>query len=411
VTLLLTSAVLILGLIGGVILGAGWAGRRVRSVTASLYPATTLRPGNTLPDALSGLQSASATARYDAQAIKESLALIRGSMDALPFGVVVMEQGATVDWRNLVARNLLGPTRTGLVIDEAVKRQRAEALVGRTSTETIEVQGPPNRVLVVSAVPINRSEQGASGVVIIEDITARAHLEAVRKDFVANISHELRTPVGALALLAETLQDETDPEVVSRFAGKLVDESHRVARIVDDLLELSVLEGEAAKHRNEENIHDIVSDALERVRTLAESRSIALDTSAVDVDLVAPCERRQLVSAVSHLVENATKYSEVGGVVAVAAERVGDDITIRVTDAGVGIPAKEVGRIFERFYRVDPARSRNTGGTGLGLAIVRHVASNHNGDVTVESTEGVGSTFRLRLPSLVSADVVTKGSA
>jgi two-component system, OmpR family, sensor histidine kinase SenX3 len=411
VTLLLTSAVLILGLIGGVILGAGWAGRRVRSVTASLYPATTLRPGNTLPDALSGLQSASATARYDAQAIKESLALIRGSMDALPFGVVVMEQGATVDWRNLVARNLLSPTRTGLVIDEAVKRQRAEALVGRTSTETIEVQGPPNRVLVVSAVPINRSEQGASGVVIIEDITARAHLEAVRKDFVANISHELRTPVGALALLAETLQDETDPEVVSRFAGKLVDESHRVARIVDDLLELSVLEGEAAKHRNEENIHDIVSDALERVRTLAESRSIALDTSAVDVDLVAPCERRQLVSAVSHLVENATKYSEVGGVVAVAAERVGDDITIRVTDTGVGIPAKEVGRIFERFYRVDPARSRNTGGTGLGLAIVRHVASNHNGDVTVESTEGVGSTFRLRLPSLVSADVVTKGSA
>jgi two-component system, OmpR family, sensor histidine kinase SenX3 len=131
----------------------------------------------------------------------------------------------------------------------------------------------------------------------------------------------------------------------------------------------------------------------------------------VETDLVAPCERRQLVSAVSHLVENATKYSEVGGVVAIAAERVGDDITIRITDAGVGIPAKEVGRIFERFYRVDPARSRDTGGTGLGLAIVRHVASNHNGDVTVESTEGVGSTFRLRLPSLVSADVLTTGSA
>jgi two-component system, OmpR family, sensor histidine kinase SenX3 len=411
VTLFLTSAVLIVGLIGGIILGAGWAGRRVRSVTASLYPATTLRHGNTLPDALSGLESATATARDDALAAKESLALIRGSMDALPFGVVVMEQGATLDWRNLVARNLLGPTRTGLVIDEAVKHQRAEALVGRTSTETIEVQGPPNRVLVISAVPINRSEQGASGVVIIEDITARAHLEAVRKDFVANISHELRTPVGALALLAETLQDETDPAVVSRFAGKLVDEAHRVARIVDDLLELSVLEGGAAKHRNEENIHDIISDALERVRTLAESRSIALDTSGVETDLVAPCERRQLVSAVSHLVENATKYSEVGGVVAIAAERMGDDITIRITDAGVGIPAKEIGRIFERFYRVDPARSRNTGGTGLGLAIVRHVASNHYGDVTVESTEGVGSTFRLRLPSLVSADVLTKGSA
>jgi two-component system, OmpR family, sensor histidine kinase SenX3 len=411
VTLLLTSAVLIVGLISGVILGAGWAGRRVRSVTASLYPATKLRFGNTLPDALSGLESASVTARDDALATKESLALIRRSMDALPFGVVVMEQGATIDWRNLVARNLLGPTRTGLVIDEAVKRQRGEALVGRTSTETIEVQGPPNRVLVISAVPINHSEQGASGVVIIEDITARAHLEAVRKDFVANISHELRTPVGALALLAETLQDETDPEVVSRFAGKLVDESHRVAHIVEDLLELSVLEGGAAKDRNEENIHDIVSEAIERVRTLAESRSIALDTSGVDVDLVVPCERRQLVSAVSHLVENATKYSEVGGVVAIAAERVGDDITIRVTDTGVGIPAKEVGRIFERFYRVDPARSRNTGGTGLGLAIVRHVASNHNGHVTVESTEGVGSTFRLRLPSLVSADVLTKGSA
>jgi two-component system, OmpR family, sensor histidine kinase SenX3 len=409
VTLLLGSAVLIVGLFGGIVLGASWAGRRVRSVTASLFPATTLRAGNTLPDALSGLESASTTARDDALATKNSLALIRGSMDALPFGVVVMEQGASEDWKNLAARGLLGPTRTGLVIDETVKHQRAVALAGRSATETIEVQGPPNRVLVISAVPIARTAQGASGVVIIEDITARAHLEAVRKDFVANISHELRTPVGALALLAETLQDETDPDVVSRFAGKLVDESHRVARIVDDLLELSVLEGGAAKRQNEEVVSHIVADAIERVRMLAETRNITITTNLVDENLVVPCDRRQLVSAVSHLVENATKYSEVGGTVAIAAEREGDDIAIRVTDAGVGIPAKEIGRIFERFYRVDPARSRHTGGTGLGLAIVRHVASNHDGQVTVESTEGVGSTFRLRLPCLVPADALTKG--
>jgi two-component system, OmpR family, sensor histidine kinase SenX3 len=404
VTLLLAVVFGVAGLVMGLGLGASWAGRRVRSVTAQIFPASGRSSGSTLPDALSGLESASLVARDDARATQESLDLVRSSMDALPFGVVVIEQGATSDWRNSAAKQLLGVTRTGMVIDEAVRRQRTDALVGKTSTETIEVQGPPNRVLVVSGVPISRSTGGASGVVVLEDITARARLEAVRKDFVANISHELRTPVGALALLAETLEDESDPDIVARLAGKLVDESHRVAHIIDDLLELTVLEGGPSERMLMEPVDTVVSEALARVGNLTQSRSITIDTERVTAGLEVPCDRRQLVSAVAHLVENAVKYSEPGEVVSVSAEVVGDDVVVRVTDSGVGIPAREVTRVFERFYRVDPARSRNTGGTGLGLAIVRHVASNHHGEVTVDSIEGVGSTFVLRLPATVTTN-------
>ena len=408
-TPLLVFGVLLLGLAFGAGLGALWAGRKVTSLTTALYPASRRTSGNTLPDALHGLESASTHALTDARVTEGKLTLLTSSLDALPFGVVVIEHGAP-ELRNEAARNLLGVTRTGLVIEEAVRRQKVEALAGQSSTETLDVHGPPNRVLVISALPINGLPGSASGVVLVEDITARAHLEAVRKDFVANISHELRTPVGALALLAETLQEETDPEIVSRFAGKLVDESHRVARIVDDLLELSVLEGGTANRLTDEHVSSIVSEALERVRQLAIQRKITIDETRVDVEVVVPCDRRQLVSAVSHLVENATKYSEVGGVVSISAEQLHDNIVIRVTDTGVGIPAKEIGRIFERFYRVDPARSRNTGGTGLGLAIVRHVAGNHHGEVTVDSIEGVGSTFLLRIPAFAVGDAIPKGS-
>lgn len=406
-TEVLCALFVVIGFGVGVTVGAKSAVRRVRSVTAEIFPASPLSSGGSLPAALGGLEAASAVARDEAEASRESLGLIRRAMDSLPFGVVVIEQGTAVDWRNTVARNLLRQTRVGMVVSAAVRRQRTAALDGLSTTETISVQGPPERVLVVSGFPIPRDGEGSSGAVIIEDITARAHLEAVRKDFVANISHELRTPVGALALLAETLEDETSPEVISRLSGKLVDESHRVSRIIDDLLELSVLESGPVNQLTSEPVQALVKDARERVRALCAARSITVNTVGVAA-LDVPCDRRQLVSALSHLIENAVKYSEVGGSVSVRAQQVEMDIEFSVSDTGVGIPAKETRRIFERFYRVDPARSRNTGGTGLGLAIVRHVASNHHGDVSVDSTEGVGSTFFLRVPSVGPPDLGRK---
>lgn len=397
-TVALYALFAVLGLASGMAVGARWAVRRVRHVAAEIFPAIALTSGGGLPAVLGGMEAASAVARQESDATKQSLGLLRRAMDSLPFGVVVMDQSSSVDWRNRAARDLLRPTRMGIVVNAAVRRRRTAALRGEASTETIEVQGPPARVLVVSGFPIARRGDRSSGAVIVEDITARAHLEAVRKDFVANISHELRTPVGALALLAETLEDETSPEVISRLSGKLVDESHRVARIVDDLLELSVLEAGPVNQLTMEPVAAVVANAIERVRALTAARDITVDTS-INGDLDVACDRRQLVSALAHLVENAVKYSDVGGLVTVRSALQGDVIEFSVADRGVGIPAKDIGRIFERFYRVDPARSRNTGGTGLGLAIVRHVAANHHGEVSVASTEGIGSTFSLRIPA------------
>jgi two-component system sensor histidine kinase SenX3 len=233
----------------------------------------------------------------------------------------------------------------------------------------------------------------------IEDITERARLEAMRTDFVANISHELRTPVGALALLAETLVGEDDQEVVTRLAGKMVVEAHRVGRIIEDLLELSRIELGEQPQREPVSVGLVASEAVDRVRHLAEQRSIGVKVHEPSRRLTVIGDRRQLASAVANLVENGLKYSDPGSEVEVKATTDGTWVDVQVVDHGIGIPARDLDRIFERFYRVDRGRSRETGGTGLGLAIVRHVATNHGGSVSVVSQEGAGSTFTLRLPA------------
>jgi two-component system sensor histidine kinase SenX3 len=223
-------------------------------------------------------------------------------------------------------------------------------------------------------------------------------LEAMRTDFVANISHELRTPVGALALLAETLQGEREPETIDRLAGKLEIEALRVSNMIDDLLELSRIEVEGAR-RDRVPVEAVIGEAVDRVHAAAEQRGIVIEKLRPDEPSVVAGDRQQLVSALTNLVDNAVKYSERGGRVTVSEVREGDEIVLTVADEGMGIPDRDLDRVFERFYRVDRARSRTTGGTGLGLAIVRHVADNHGGSIGVSSREGVGSTFTLRLPA------------
>jgi two-component system sensor histidine kinase SenX3 len=321
-------------------------------------------------------------------------------VDKLNLGVVVMGRNGAVRYRNRKAKSMAG-THTGLLIDDAVDSALRRALEGEDSRQTLELYGPPQVAVVVAAEPL----PDGSGVATIEDVSDRRRVDAVRTDFVANISHELKTPVGALAVLAEALADEEDLGVVRRVAERMVSESHRVARTIDDLMELSRIELGEEPVRDTVSVADVVSGAIDRAAPLSEARKI--DVAVLDVpDGVAVLgDRRQLTSALGNLVENAVKYSEAGGNVQIRvrvahgqADGEGSFAELMVADQGIGIPVADHDRIFERFYRVDKARSRDTGGTGLGLSIVRHVATNHGGEVLVSSQEGEGSTFVLRIP-------------
>lgn len=317
-------------------------------------------------------------------------------VDRLPIGVVFGRRDGSITFRNAMARSLNG-THAGLLLDETLERHLATADAERTSEELLEFYGPPKMVLVVRVSAL----ASGTGFAFIEDISERRRIDSIRTDFVANISHELKTPVGALAVLAETLVDEPDPEVVSRLAGRLLDEAHRASRTIDDLLELSRIELGGERLREMVDAFDVVSVAIERARPIAEPRRIELRTvEARPGRVVVQGDRRQLISAVGNLVENAVKYSDHDTEVAIGVGQNDGWIEFTVTDQGVGIPARDLDRIFERFYRVDKARSRGTGGSGLGLSIVRHVATNHGGTVIVSSREGEGSVFVLRIPAL-----------
>lgn len=314
-------------------------------------------------------------------------------VDRLSLGVVVAGATGRIHFRNRTAGAMSG-THIGLLVDDTVERQLATAREGRETRQTLELYGPPRIAVVVTASPLD----GGGAVATIEDVSERRRVDAVRTDFVANISHELKTPVGALAVLAEALAEEDDLDVVHRVADRMVDESHRLSRTIDDLLELSRIELGEEPVRDLVEVADVVDGAVGRARQLAEVRAISIEVLELPDGVRVLGDRRQLVSALGNLVENAVKYSEPASSVQVRVRIEGSSVELMVADHGIGIPAHDHDRIFERFYRVDKGRSRDTGGTGLGLAIVRHVATNHRGDVLVSSQEGEGSTFVLRIP-------------
>ena len=236
--------------------------------------------------------------------------------------------------------------------------------------------------------------------VLADDRTRERRVDAIRRDFVANVSHELKTPVGAIHLLAEAVAEAADdPEAVQRFSARMRTESERLTRLVQQIIELSRLQGdEPLDHADPIPVDALAERAVDRVRVDAADKDIHLEFVG-EHDLKVVGNADQLVAALGNLVENAVAYSGRGGRVTVAARRNGEHVDIVVTDHGVGIPADEIDRIFERFYRVDPARARATGGTGLGLSIVKHVAATHGGEIRVWSVEGEGSTFTLMLPT------------
>ncbi|HEY6935290.1 MAG TPA: ATP-binding protein [Marmoricola sp.] len=235
--------------------------------------------------------------------------------------------------------------------------------------------------------------------VLAEDRTRERRVEAIRRDFVANVSHELKTPVGAMALLAEGILDAADdPEAVRRFAALMHAEGERLATLVSKIIELSRLQDDEVLDNAESvAVGELLDQVVEENRVEAGARRIAVVRQDCP-RLTVHGNREQLALAVGNLVANAVAYSPEGSAVVVAATEAADKVEISVVDQGIGIPEDEVDRIFERFYRLDPARQRSTGGTGLGLSIVKHVAASHGGDVRVWSVPGQGSTFTLSLP-------------
>ena len=315
-------------------------------------------------------------------------------LNALPLGIVIVAADGSIVLRNVVASAVVGLRHVDLLVEAAVDRLTRETREMQVSmSERLELFGPPPRVLIVSTVPV-----GGSVLAVIEDVSERSRIDAVRTDFVANISHELKTPVGALSVLAETIQGESDPEVIRRLSAKMVSEAERLSETIDDLLELSKIEFDTPLRQNNIDLTKLARDAAERNSHSAATGGVSIRLDIPDGNFNVTGDRVQLLSALSNLIDNAIKYSEPGGNVIVKLSRTPGNVVVAVEDEGIGIPAVDLDRIFERFYRVDKARGRGTGGTGLGLSIVRHIMANHGGEVNVTSREGEGSCFSLVLP-------------
>ncbi len=320
-----------------------------------------------------------------------------------PVGLVVVDTYRDVVYTNERAREL------GLVRDRMLD-DRAWLAAQRTLTTGDDGE--------VDLSPRKRSRPGRSGlsvrghvrllteddrrfaVIYVDDQSEHARMEATRRDFVANVSHELKTPVGAMGVLAEAiLASGDDGETVRHFAAKMVTESNRLADMVGELIELSRLQGaERLPDLEAVDVDTVVSEALSRHKVSADNAHITITTDPPTGFRVLG-DQTLLVTAMANLVSNAIAYSPDGSSVSVSRRRRGDNIEIAVTDRGIGIARDDQERVFERFFRVDKARSRATGGTGLGLAIVKHVAANHNGSIRLWSQQGTGSTFTLSIPA------------
>jgi two-component system sensor histidine kinase SenX3 len=324
------------------------------------------------------------------------LAVLNAMLDAW----VILDEHQNVLTSSIEAQEL--DLATGNKLTHAnVANFVADAIKNTQSPEGIleiprSALGTASLALLANLSPISNNRY----LLILRDVSDVTRVELVRRDFVANVSHELKTPVGALSLLSEAAAEAADdPAAVRRFALKMQAEAQRLTNLVNDLIDLSRLQSDdPLKKATIAPVARLVDAAVSDVKAVADAKEIELSVK-IQTGLQVACVERQLITAIRNLIVNAVNYSSNQTKVAITAEEVDDLIEIRVTDQGIGIPETDQLRVFERFYRIDPARSRATGGTGLGLAIVKHIATGHGGDVILRSIEGKGSTFTLRLPT------------
>ena len=375
----MTEGILLVGVaLGGIMLGAllgFWLAARRRLPPAATAELAPLDPGVT--DVLAVLRSAAVVLDDDDRTVRASAA-------AHAFGLVRGGHLAHAELERLAG----DVRRTGVVHDGEYELPR----------------GPLGAGTVVLQVRIARLGQHHV-LVLADDRTEARRLEEIRRDFVVNVSHELKTPVGALTLLAETVEGAADdPEAVRRFAARIRVEATRLATLVKEIIELSRLQvanplGELAKV----DLDAVVAEAVDRAATVAGAKNVTLEHDSAPGSIVYG-NRDMLVTALRNLLDNAVSYSDPGSRVAVSVRDRDALIEVAVVDSGIGIAPADQSRVFERFYRVDDARSRETGGTGLGLSIVKHIALEHGGDIVLWSRPGHGSTFTLRLPSASSPE-------
>jgi two-component system sensor histidine kinase SenX3 len=359
----------LLGVLVGVAAGAGFRYSERVQHTVPEQPA---------PELDDGLVRTLAVLRSAAVVLDDDDVVVRASPPAYALGVV---RAGRIE--HAAIRDMVGEVRRdGVIRDEELELPRGPVGPARVMLQVRVAHVGPHHVLVLA-----------------EDRTEARRLEAIRRDFVVNVSHELKTPVGALALLAETVEAAADdPEAVRRFAGRMQQESARLSALVHEIIELSRLQVAALGQLSLVEVDAVLAEAVDRARTAAAAKSITVSAGGTP-GLQVYGDHALLVTAVRNLLDNAVRYSPNATHVGVGARRVGDMVEVAVVDQGIGISPDEQQRVFERFYRVDPARSRETGGTGLGLSIVKHVAADHGGDVTIWSQPGKGSTFTLRIPA------------
>lgn len=321
---------------------------------------------------------------------------------------VLATAGLVVDESLAVLRATNSAIALGLVSGRVIRSPEIRALVRETqaseTTNSVEFEltlseGGDVRYMRARAVVI-----GAGVVlVLVEDNTEARDFESIRRDFIANVTHEIKTPIGAIALLSEAMEGALDdPTRMHKFAESLRRETGRLSTLITEIIQLSRVEtSNILAKAKPANIGVVVREALERTVVIADAKNIVVNAKYPD-DIFVMGDGELLTVAVKNLVENAIQYSDSKQTVGIGVSARNGHVDIIVTDQGVGIPADEQSRIFERFYRVDESRDRTTGGTGLGLSLVKHIALSHRGEVTLFSQPGIGSTFTIRLPRLVN---------
>jgi two-component system, OmpR family, sensor histidine kinase SenX3 len=345
-------------------------------------------------------QAANLTAQPRPAAKKRDRMPAEIMLQLLPTAAVLLDADDVVRLANSAALRLGVVRGTSLNVPELSSLVHTARRTGQPQSAELSLEFGEflRRPLAVGA----RAQrlEGGEVALIVDDLTEAKRVESVRRDFVANVGHEIKTPVGALQVLAEAALDaHDDPDAVQRFVGRMQHETQRLARLVQELLDLSRLQGgEPLPTSTEVSVDAMLDEAVDRARLVAEARDISIVRGG-DGGLFVRGDESQLATAVANLLDNAIAYSPDRTRVVVGAHLRDGVVEIAVTDQGIGIAEEEQERIFERFYRVDQARSRATGGTGLGLAIVKHIVGNHGGEVTVWSQPGSGSTFTIRLVS------------